>query len=85
MPAKRLTARYPDDTIIVVPIPLVVAHANGCRPNAVICLQSVDDEIRVMPDTIRTEALISARHTPNATNMWETCGQWWKARGSNAG
>jgi hypothetical protein len=80
-----MDSRYPNDTNIVVPRPLAVAHANGCRPNAVLCPRHADDEVKVMPEKIRTEALDSTRHTPNATKMCETYGQWWKARGSNAG
>ncbi len=82
MPAKRLTARYPDDTIIVVPIPLAVAHAIGCRPNAVVCLRIVDGEIRVIPETA---APVHQKSSQNTVSMWESCHLWWHERGSNSG
>lgn len=83
MPAKRLAARHPDDaTIIVVPIPLAVAHAIGCRPNAVVCLHIVDGEIRVAPDTA---APFDQKSSQNAASMWESYHRWWNERGSNSG
>lgn len=85
MPAKRLVAQYPDDTIVVVPIPLSVALAIGCRPNATVRLHIVDGDIRVVSDTIQTGNPTIPRPAPNATNMWESCQSWWKERGATKG
>lgn len=86
MPAKILAARYPDDTIIVVPIPLAVAHAIGCRPNVVVSLRIRDGEISVVPDPIRIDPPNTHRPTQNATDLWVNCQSWWKKnRGAASG
>jgi hypothetical protein len=77
-----MVSRRPDDTFIVVPIPLSVARAIGCRPGATVRLHIEGDEIRVVPDTIRTEAFVIQMPTPNTTDLWMSCQSWWKKRGA---
>lgn len=71
-----------DDTVIVVPIPLSVAQAIGCPPNAVVSLRIRDGEISVVPVPIRIDAPNAHRSTPNATDLWVSCQSWWKNRGA---
>ena len=79
-----MTAKHQQESnIFLVPVPLSVARAIGCRPDATVRLHLVGNEIRVVPDTIRTEVPITKVPTPNATNMWESCHSWWRGRGGN--
>lgn len=74
-----------DDTVIVVQIPLSVAQAIGCRPNAVVSLRIRDGEISVVPNQLRIDASDSQRPRPTATDLWVSCQSWWKERGGTKG
>ena len=80
MAAKRLAA-YIDHGVVVVPIPLAVARAIGCRPNTVVHLHRVDGELRVLTHTAGTPD--AQKSTPNASPMWESCRNWWRKCGSS--
>jgi hypothetical protein len=67
--------------IVVVPLPPSVIEMLGCRPGTTIRLHRVDGQLKALPITVSTGERESA---PNASTLWETYGQWWKARGSNA-
>ena len=71
-----------DHGIVVVPLPPSVVEMLGCRPNTTIRLLRVDGQLKALPNTVSTGERKSAA---NASTLWKTCGQWWKARGSNAG
>lgn len=71
-----------DHGVVVVPLPPCVIEMFGCRPGTTIRLHRVDGQLKALPSTVSTGKRESA---PNASTLCETCGQWWKARGSNAG
>lgn len=71
-----------DHGIVVVPLPPSVIESLGCLPGTTIRLLRIDGQLKALPNTVSTGERKSA---PNASTLWETCGQWWKARGSNAG
>ena len=70
-------------TFIVVPIPLSVARQIGCRHSATIRLHIVDGVIKVVPDTIRTDAPITQKPKTNTIDLWVTAQSWWKERAGN--
>lgn len=72
-----------DHGVVVVPLPTSVIESLGCLPGTTIrLLRGVEGQLKALPNTVSTGERKSA---PNASTLWETCGQWWKARGSNAG
>lgn len=74
---KRLDTGV-DHGVVVVPLPPSVIEMFGCRPGTAIRLHRIDGQLKVLPSVILTE---HAKSTPNTSPMWESCRNWWKARG----
>lgn len=71
-----------DHGVVVVPLPPSVIEMFGCRPGTTIRLHRVDGVLRVVPDAI---VHADKKQTLGTVALWESCGRWWRERGSNAG